>query len=496
MLILAPLYLAWTWTHSIGQLGGDGGAYLMMAQHYSPYPQHDLVYAEAATSSRFPPLYPMLLAFSGGAESLPAAHLVTTACLLLAFLALYAWALQTGLEVRGATLLVLLLASLPGTWKAGLMVQSEFLYLGLSLAALGLIDAGRAAPEPRTDIFRVAALAVGAAILTRTIGVTLLPALLLGARRSPLRSQLINLLLAMLPLLLWKLAHRSPSDYTEVLRALYGHGEVWKALRQQLATELPALVDGYVGNFMLGHALAPLALLLGLLSLAACLWRLLRLEPDAAYAVANLAVLAIWPFPEEAQRFVWVLLPVFFIQVTLLARQVLSRNSSFVSVAALSAVVLAMTMPAVAEGAARYRAESDVPDGNTFVQWYGPDAADSRRDVSTQVMIINALRAIHDAVPANDCVVSIRPDLVNYYGARRSGFVPLNSVPDPDFLALLKSGGCHYIFALGSANTRYPVPLHPLQRLRQGQAEVVYASTYKDADDKEYALAVLVRLPD
>ncbi len=98
VLLLACGYFPWACNDSMGQLGSDGGSYLMMAQHYAPYGAHDPVDAEAATASRFPPLYPMLLAWSGSAHDLLRAHATTIACLLLALIALYLWASEEGLS--------------------------------------------------------------------------------------------------------------------------------------------------------------------------------------------------------------------------------------------------------------------------------------------------------------------------------------------------------------------------------------------------------------
>ena len=68
--VVAALYFASGPSDRIGQLGGDWTWYLMMAASYSPFSAHDAVYAAAAQESRFPPLYPLLLALVGAAENL------------------------------------------------------------------------------------------------------------------------------------------------------------------------------------------------------------------------------------------------------------------------------------------------------------------------------------------------------------------------------------------------------------------------------------------
>ncbi len=136
---------------------------------------------------------------------------------------------------------------------------------------------------------------------------------------------------------------------------------------------------------------------------------------------------------------------------------------------------------------------SDIPGAASFVGWYAPDPAESARSVATEVTLINALKLIPDYVPAAGCVISTRPDLVNYFGRRRSTFPPLNSIPDERFIELIHGSGCAYVFGLASANKGYPVPLHPLQRLGP-DAEVIYDSTVADEHGAERLLAVLARL--
>jgi hypothetical protein len=84
-LVLAVAYLIWGWSSVLGDFGGDNAVYLLTAQYLSPYaPASDLA-AQFARGSAFPPLFPLLLALTGGGESLLTAHIVTVSCLLVAF---------------------------------------------------------------------------------------------------------------------------------------------------------------------------------------------------------------------------------------------------------------------------------------------------------------------------------------------------------------------------------------------------------------------------
>ncbi|MBL6751695.1 MAG: hypothetical protein ISP90_14305 [Nevskia sp.] len=471
--LVAPAYFFWTWTGQVGQFGNDGPNYLMMALHYSPYAHTLAIYDEAAAVSRFPPLYPIMLAWAGAGADLHRVHAVTTVFLMAALAVFYAWLSIQGARPAQAALLLLLTAALPGSWLLGLSVQSEYLYLFWSLLALALLSAHRR--KPRTELLYAAALAVAAAALTRTIGVTLYLPLLLAARHVPRRNAVLALLVAALPMLIWHLLHRATLGYTDALGGLYG-GRPLDAIRAQLAKELPALRNGFIGNFMRGSPLLrPAADALGALCLAAALWRTRRGSPEAVYIAAYLGILLFWPYPEEAERFVWELVPLLLAQPLLLLaeadRQTLAAQRPQLATAAAAAVILALILPALSLASDRYRnaAYSGVPDARGLLSWYGgSDLDDAVHRVFSQVVIMDAMRRIDQEIPAGDCVAAMRPDLINYFSRRRSAFLPINSIPDPYFQKILHAPGCRFVFTSTATDGRYPIPLHPMQRLGNG----------------------------
>lgn len=491
------LYSVWSRSDVIGLPFGDGPAYLMMAQHYSPYNEHDPVYAQAATYSRFPPLYPMLLAALDAAGDLRRAHAVTVACLLLALLAYHAWLRREGFGAGPSALLVLVFAALPGSWLLGLSIQSEYLYLFFSLLALTFM--GSYQLEARREILYAAALAVAAAALTRTVGITLLAPLVVVLWRAPRRIGLLCLIIALAPLLAWHLAHRPLVSYVDALGPVYGRG--WHGLYLQLAKELPALHKGFADNFLRTPAAWPLAELLGLLGLVGATWRAFRLKVDGIYAGAHLTTLLIWPYPEEAQRFLWVLVPLLLAQPLLVIakwpQQSAHRVWPKLLTTASAGMALLMSLPTLAMATDRYRsaAYSDLQDARAYVTWYDVDPATSQQTTSAQAIIVNAMRSIAEHVPDSDCVISTRPDLINYYGHRRSVATPLNSVPDPAFGAILRRSGCRFIFVASTKDSTFPAVFHPLQRLGP-HIDVVYESTLRDEDDHSNVLfAALVINP-
>jgi hypothetical protein len=137
-------------------------------------------YADSPSSTpAFFPLYPALV---GGVGRLLAGHYVLAGVLLslaacaVAFVLLHRLALER-LGTDGARRAVLYLAVFPTALFLG-AVYSESLYLALALAAFLLAERGR---------FLGAGAATGLAMLTRPVGIALLPALVLIAWRAPER---------------------------------------------------------------------------------------------------------------------------------------------------------------------------------------------------------------------------------------------------------------------------------------------------------------------
>ena len=465
---IAALYFCWTWSGEIGSIFNDGTSYLVMAQHYAPGHAADSVTA-AAAFSRFPPLYPLLLAWSGAAFDLHLAHALTTALLLLGLVALYAWMRSTGLSSAQAALLMLSFAALPGSWLAGLLIQSEYPYLLWSLLALALLSAHH--EQPRDEWLLAAAIAVAAATLTRTAGITLLPPLLLAALRTGRRTALLSMAVALLPVALWHTLHRTQGDgYGDYLAYSYDH-HPWSFLRQQLHDVLFFLRQGFAQNLRQTTQAGPLTDFVGCLCLAAATWRAVRLKPDGVYAAGYAAILLLWPYPGEIPRLLWVVLPVLLVQPILLIagwrRESPDATPARLLTAASAALLMCMALPAIGDAADRYRsaADSGLPGARGFESWYTTVPAESTLHVGTELSLIEALRHIPDVVPEEDCVISVRADWINYYARRRGDSPPRNTVPDPQFGARLRASGCRYLFASLFADSNFPLPMHPMQRL-------------------------------
>jgi hypothetical protein len=260
-------------------------------------------YAESPSSTpAFFPLYPALV---GGLGRVLAGHyvlagvLLSLAACLVAFLLLYRLALgRLGLE--GARRAVLYLALFP-TALFLQAVYSESLYLALVLGAFLLAERGR---------WLGAGIAAGLAVLTRPVGVALLPALFVLAWRSPERRRALAGLAAAVPV---------AAAYPVVLAAWIGEPFAFMRAQEGIwerhlswAGPLGGLWEGIAalareeGERAFALNVQQLAFTLAFLALAVLAWRLF----GAAYGLFATLSLAI-PLSYPSERWPLLSLPRF-----------------------------------------------------------------------------------------------------------------------------------------------------------------------------------------
>lgn len=501
LIFVAPIYLAWTWTDQIGNLNSDAPAYLLMAQHYSGPPNsggENPVAGITSAFSHFPPLYPIALARLHAATDLLRVHIVTIVFFMLALLACYSWLREMSVSPALAAMFPLLVAALPASWLLALSPQSEFLYLLCSFLALLLL----AAYERRCvhGALYAAALAVAAAALTRTAGVVLLGPLLVVALRAPRRTAIGAFALALAPLVLWHFSHRSAVSYADSLRQFYG-GAAPISFGEQLKAAFATLRSGLEANLAQDYRARGVVDFVGGLMLAVAIYRAGTLRPDGVYVVSYLLLMAVWPFRDEAERLLWPIVPVLIAQPVLLLAE--GRRSAVpnlwlqASAVVFSAIFLALALPPISSASERFLDAdgSGIPGARGMRSWYQSDPAKAARRTAGEALMIDMLRRLPSEVAPGDCVVSIRPELVNYFAGRLAAWPPPDSVPEPEFSRELHSAHCRYLFVTTASYDGYPIPLYPLQRLTEKAAVIDYGEIPPSAPGDGRIICMLVKFP-
>lgn len=488
----------WTWSHELGELGGDNAVYLLTAQYFSPWIPHSDVAADFARNSQYPPLYPLMLGIFSGGTSILAAHIVTTSLLLAAILVLYAWQRSLDISPLYASMATLVFSLLPGTYLQALSIHSENLYLLFTLASLALVSLFEKNKNER--LLLGAASCVAAAVLTRSAGIALLVAFMIYLLWHRPRNIWPVILLALVPVLVWHLSGaQAGSGYMALLAEKYG-SDPFTVLSHQIQTEATSAWKGWLGNLTTGRANSFWVAILGIHCLVGMLYRLYCRKLDGIYVAIYLALVAVWPFPDEAKRFIYVVLPVLLVHGMLLAaafpRTILGQHVVNPAIVLYIAIIVLLTAPSLIltagryvqplpEWVARYRQSQD---------WYVGYPHDAITVISSMGLVVETLRETAKLVPENECIYSIKPSIVGLYAKRPGRLPPPESVTDNMFREMVKNGGCRYFILLGGSSPSFSAPLYPLGRL-EGKFKVLkLANMTNPARNAQITVAMLIEL--
>ncbi|MBK7972543.1 MAG: hypothetical protein IPK07_04435 [Deltaproteobacteria bacterium] len=494
---LGAFYLYWGTSTRLLSFGGDNATYLLIARDLSPFGGHSPGAAGYASQSYYPPLYPAVMAITGAAQALAAAHAFTITILVAAFAIAFAWYRSLGLGSILSALLVLAVAGTRGTYMTALEIESEPLYLALTLVALA---ATRRDERDGAYGWRgwLAPSAVGAATLTRSAGLAMLVAYLvyLAVRRP--RLGWLRAVVATVPTLAWVRVGGN-SDYGRILVERYRDGGL-TALVETVASQLATLWAEWLGLF----AVEPVGLVVvvvsgvTVLALAGLLLRLRRGALEALYLGAYLALIVIWPFPGEMARFLVVTIPIVLGLAALAAREGLERlppgrARAWVAVG-LWAGLGSVLVPQLALTAARFHGGATPELGalRRSALWYDPDRVTAEKTLHFAARLEDALARVAEHVPRNGCVFSVKPSLVGLFADRRAIYTPPASVADEPFHAEVERAGCRWFFLI-AAGTQSAAPLYPRDRFEPPLDEVDVTRMGEDPESR--LVSILAALP-
>jgi 4-amino-4-deoxy-L-arabinose transferase-like glycosyltransferase len=176
---VAAAAVAFLWQPGLDSLYDDSVSYLLMAQRFTPFHALEPAVAAAAAHEKYPPLFALLLAASGGAYDWRIAHAVVALCFAASVVMLVLF--TAGLT--GSRLVGLIAGSayalLPGSWIIAKGILSEYPYIALTLTALWVYRNWDERPATRRTTLGFGVL-LAAVMLTRTVGVALLGAIALA----------------------------------------------------------------------------------------------------------------------------------------------------------------------------------------------------------------------------------------------------------------------------------------------------------------------------
>jgi hypothetical protein len=434
--VAIPAIVAFCWHSVVATLGDDSVSYITLARHFSPWRPDPLAAPWAAYFANFPPLFPLLLALTGGAHDLFVGHMVVAAGAVASLFLAHAYAREQGNEA-GALAVTVLFLLLPGMWLALAGILSESMFLALSLGAL-LYDARRVRPESPARIHAILGLWIAAALLTRTAAIALVAAYLarlaLRAARDrqwPAARQWLPAVIPVATQVAWLLLRPAiaVSAYQEVLGELAG---AW--LQQPVATFAEScqfLWRGWIGVFAVESGGARAALLAGVVALAGlagAAQAALRDRLDGWYVLAGVATVFLVRYNEDnSRRLLYPLLPLLLLHaveaVRALAGRLPSRAGRWLP-AATFALAAAAVLPATAMIARKALEREPYFPGLAYSPasmkgYYGfVDERFARAYALRDASLLGGMSFLDQWTPPDSRVMWVRPEYVAVLGRR------------------------------------------------------------------------------
>jgi len=496
-IFLTVLYIFWTWNPEVAGLGGDNGVYLLTAHFYSPWAPPSVIAQHFATNSQYPPLYPLVLALFGGGESILAAHLITTVCLLLSFLAIRAWMLTLGLQKTTVNLAVLLIALLPGTVKLAMFILSENLYLFLSVLSLLLVSV--AEKKESSPLLLLSAIVIAGATLTRTVGISLTASFCLYILiRNPVKALLPGFV-TLAPVVIYslhkKLLMAEHSSYLDALLSHYSSAPATKVL-VQIQTESISLWQGWLANFESGSAIYVIGFSL-ILFLPAVAVRIYKRKLDGLYLLFYFVIILFWPYPAEAKRLIYPVLPIMVGQILSLINHINSLSLGKITVRPVSLFILVILISSI---------PGSILIAGRFLQQLPPELESYRRtkflySSNQQVAIRNLafakvlledMKNLNDILPGNAIIYGTKPAIISLYSKRLALLPPKEMVTDNSLQNNDTGFQPHYFYMQATTSPSYPSPYYPFELIKD-RIEILHIAK-TDKSESTPIIAILARL--
>jgi hypothetical protein len=435
----AALLIAYCAQGGLASVGDDSASYLVVA-HWMAGARPEIL-PWVGHHTHFPPLFPAALALAGP-ENLHAAHALVAIFAALALAPIHSFALRESGRRRAALLLVALFLLTPSAWVSAKGILSEPLFLLLSAASLAWWSHRVRGGGGRAE-WLVLGVLIGAAMLTRVVGVALLAALVMHAateaiserRRPPIGPLALAIAPGVLALLAW-IAVRPEAGGGAYQRVSDAMTQAWLAEPARMAgASLSGMLGGwtaaFTGDAEVGELARIMTGIVGALAIAGLALRLHRNELDAWYVAISLAIVFGWVFREEnTRRLLYPLLPLLLFHageaLAAAGRALGGERRASIAVAAGAALVALVCAPAVALLARKALDREPVFEGlsprlSDITEYYTTlDGSRSRALAARHAAVLAGFEAVGRLTPPGARIMWMRPEYVALL-ARREG---------------------------------------------------------------------------
>jgi hypothetical protein len=476
--LLATLIYGWIAIGGVGVIGfSDSADYLFFIDFYhgqffgAPTPEA----AEFYRATRFPPLFPLLLAaLGGGTHALQYTQAIACCVTVGMFVCYWLWLRRETASAVAAAALTLLVVACPGLFLLTLSPVSEPLAMAITWIAF-LLSSRR---DLKLGHVLVLSLIAGAASLVRSMSVVLVVALplWLAMQRHPPRIWIASALSGMFPFVAWALYRRSVPGAQSYLDELPTTSTIdtlggWPEL---LVVQPWRIVEGFTRNLDPGSDAISISLAAALLVLASVGWlaRIRARRLDAVFIALYLGAIMVWPFPREVPRFLTAVFPLLLLHAydgarILVQRRDTARDGSTHAAVIVSVLVLGASMPTALTffDLARLDIEPRLRSEQRTVSYFlSADRESARRVADGNHRVRSAAREAAQRIPVDGCVYATLPYLLQLQSSVRVLLYPASFSPDAPVEGQLAA--CDYFFVSGLTGIR-PThrPFFPLDQL-------------------------------
>lgn len=471
-LIWVPLsiYLIYTlsklaWFDSLSSLANDSVHYLVMARHYSPWHIESVAIASTWLIQDFPPFFPWVLAFSGASHNLLFAHILVIGIGLVSLYFYYLLSTRWLDSRIWVVLPVFIFAYSPGFILGLQGILSESLFLVLTLLFLLFYK-----PTEKISSRHIilAALLLAAVLLTRTIGIALILAVLAQAFFSSISQKCIKyqpviivvaaLLVYFLLMAIW--GPVKESHYLDILiRYLQGNDlydigtntEHFFSITSQLDSLLNSWTSFWIIYWKADGLSTPYFVTTALLflSLSGLLLRLMKSKYDAWYTLFYLLILLVWPHPGQMMRLLFPVMPLLLIYsgytVTKLVCLTKYPDRKDVILFIFYLFILVTVLPSHAFIHGRVNIASEKQMIPVYEIFRRADLEIANNDLELQNQILEDFKTIRSFIPRDEKVMYFVPSYQAILNDIQSVKIP-SPVYRQEYLRIARESNAKYMF--------------------------------------------------
>ncbi len=312
----------------------DSATYLIMASIFSPFVEASQSFVRSFNHYYLPPGFPIVLSLFIGKGSIYASHCVVLLQALLACIIFFYLCKKIN-GTFNAFLTLLVFICLPGFWIQLLKIMPENQYIFFTLATILFCEIMSREHKNEIGHCLILGFFMSVCMLTRSIGISIFVAYIIYRLiEGPKRNCLVEItgvsIGFLIPFLCWKLS--SPdvdhSYMDDIFKFVYTDAPFIN-LYNVILGNITGLYNGLIANISLVTAyqydINNYILLFFLVS-SAVGWLSRIKSLDGLYLLVYLAILFIWPYPEEMDRFIYPVMPLlimyFFISINYMVKKI------------------------------------------------------------------------------------------------------------------------------------------------------------------------------